>query len=150
GVTASRVANAPDASAPSFTADPGMAPLAVIQIDSPLGHSYDHPAPGTVPPFPTDSTLTWAQPLGSYFGSSVWIARTEDGSSCLLLAADAKSYGQCVPADLFARGSLRVTVAYSQLTADERPPALHPDQSIAYQWQPNEDLTIVIGRDASR
>ncbi len=96
-------------------------------------------------PAPTDATLRWFVPIGSYFGAQVAASPpVGDDRVCLLVGA-AHTHLRCVSKRLFDSGALMVTVPYGDLPDGQRPAGMRLANSIGYWWTPDGSLTLVMG-----
>ena len=131
--------------------DAGSAPdgdlLIRVFIDASTG-GVDLPSGPDVPAFPVMGEMTWAQPLGEYYGWALWIgaAPSRRGDEhCLLLEAEAGgTRARCVAREWRADGELMVSVPFTQIDPHDRPAAMNPGQSVSFLWGPGGFVTIML------
>ncbi len=131
-----------------FAYSPEAVPLVRVPLDGSFGDHVDLPAPDTIPPFPTEHDLQWAELLGEYFGWSLWNARSTAAEACLAETSGEEVRARCVGDSAFENGGVMVTVTFAELLADDRPATMTPDDGIGYWWAPGDAVLIVQGRAA--
>jgi hypothetical protein len=127
--------------------DPDGEILIRVFIDASTGGYVDLSSDPDVPAFPVSGDMTWAQPLGEYYGWALWIgaAPSRRGDEhCLLIAAESGTRSRCVAREWRADGDLLVSVPYTQIAPAERPAGMTPDQSVSFLWGPGGFVTILI------
>ena len=131
--------------------DPDGDILIRVFIDASTGGYVDLSSDADVPAFPVSGDMTWAQPLGEYYGWALWIgsAPSRRGDEhCLLIAAESGTRSRCVAREWRADGDLLVSVPYTQIAPAERPAGMTPGQSVSFLWGPGGFVTILITPDA--
>ena len=116
-----------------FAADPESEVLMRVRIDGYFGTYVDVPAGAEVPRFPVEGLMTWAEPLGDYYGWKLWIGGARGGvedENCMLLDGDGTMRADCVSTSLRADGALLLTMPYDEMAPEERPAAMTADQSL--------------------
>ncbi len=91
--------------------------------------------------------MTWAEPLGDYYGWKLWIGGARGGGrdeNCMLLDGDGTMRADCVPTALQAQGALLVSVPYAEMAPEERPAQMTADQSLGFWWDPDGTITILL------
>ncbi len=138
-------------SAGGVASDPDGEIVIRVFIDATTGGYVDLSSDADVPAFPVSGDMTWAQPLGEYYGWALWIgaAPSRRGDEhCLLIAAESGTRSRCVAREWRADGDLLVSVPYTQIAPAERPAGMTPEQSISFLWGPGGFVTILITPDA--
>jgi hypothetical protein len=145
-IEAAQERSTPETSA-AVASEPDGDILIRVFIDASTGDYVDLSADADVPPFPISGQMSWAQPLGEYYGWALWIgaAPSRRGNEhCLLLAAESGTRSRCVAREWRADGDLVVSVPYAQIAPDERPAGMTPEQSVSFLWGPGGFVTIMI------
>ena len=91
-----------------------------VRIDGYFGTYVDVPAGADVPRFPVEGLMTWAEPLGDYYGWKLWIGGARGGvedENCMLLDGDGTMRADCVSTSLRADGALLLTMPYDEIGA---------------------------------
>ena len=130
-----------------FAADPESEILMRVRIDGYFGTYVDVPAGADVPRFPVEGLMTWAEPLGDYYGWKLWIGGARGGvedENCMLLDGDGTMRADCVSTSLRADGALLLTVPYHEIMPEERPAAMTADQSLGFWWDTDGAITILL------
>ena len=130
-----------------FAADPESEILMRVRIDGYFGTYVDVPAGADVPRFPVEGLMTWAEPLGDYYGWKLWIGGARGGvedENCMLLDGDGTMRADCVSTSLRADGALLLTVPYDEMAPEERPAAMTADQSLGFWWDTDGAITILL------
>lgn len=118
-----------------------------VLIDASTGDYIDLSADTDLPAFPISGDMTWAQPLGEYYGWALWIgaAPSRRGDEhCLLVASEQGTRARCVAREWRADGDLLVSVPYAQIAPEERPEGMTPEQSVGFLWGPGGFVTIMV------
>ena len=143
------VAATPEAGIPheigAFTRSAATRVLARIPFESTLRGASGASEPGGAPAFPTDDPLLWLEPIGQYFGTRVWIARTVTGRSCVLVELIARDRAKCVDAEHFDATTLLVTVPFSELAPSARPYRMTETESLGIWWRPDRPIELLVG-----
>ena len=137
--------------AAGIASDPDGEILIRVFIDASTGGYVDLSSDADVPPFPVSGDMTWAQPLGEYYGWALWIGAAPSRRGvehCLLIAAESGTRSRCVAREWRAEGDLRVSVPFTQIAPAERPAGMTPEQSVGFVWGPGGFVTILITPDA--
>ncbi|MDN3497125.1 hypothetical protein QL996_14375 [Planococcus sp. APC 4015] len=109
-----------------------------------LGGYFTQPAPSPAPALPVNGAETWIETVGVYFGQRVWIAGTDEGDVCLVLEAESTTRTSCLPFDMFEDDMMLLTVPYSDLPEDERPPGMTDDELLGFWWRSDDRVEIVL------
>lgn len=131
----------------AFVRSPDAETLIQVRIDGSFGDDVDIFS-DDVPLFPVQGQMTWAEPLGEYYGWHLWIGSGEglDGKEdCLLLEGEATLRAKCVPAGLKAQGALLVAVPHERLTPLDRPEQMRAGESLGFWWGSDSVVSIVLG-----
>ncbi len=130
-----------------FAADPESQIVMRVRIDGYFGSYVDVPVGTDVPVFPVEGLMTWAEPLGDYYGWQLWIGGARGGvedENCMLLDGDGTMRADCVSTSLRADGALLLTVPYDQMAPEDRPDAMTADQSLGFWWDTDGAITILL------
>jgi len=130
-----------------FAADPDSEILMRVRIDGYFGTYVDVPVGAEVPLFPVEGLMTWAEPLGDYYGRTLWIGGARGGvedENCMLLDGDGTMRADCVSTSLRADGALLLTVPYAEMAPEDRPEAMTADQSLGFWWDTDGAITILL------
>ena len=130
-----------------FAADPASRIVMRVRIDGYFGTYVDVPAGTEVPLFPVEGLMTWAEPLGDYYGWKLWIGGARGGvedENCMLLDGDGTMRADCVSTSLRADGALLLTVPYAEMAPEDRPQAMTADQSLGFWWDTDGAITILL------
>lgn len=119
--------------------------LARLPVEGALRGAVPTSDGDTLPTFPTDDPLLWADPLGQYFGVPVWIARTVGGRACVLVELRLRDRAMCVDEQHFAASSLLVTVPFDELAEGTRPTRMTPAESFGVWWRQDRPIELLIG-----
>lgn len=139
------VAAAPPRDVRAFTQATSTRLVARLPLEGTLRGVIPSPSADEVPEFPSDVPVLWVDPLGQYFGVRVWIARTVDGGSCVLVEVEDRSHAQCVDEETFAASALLVTVPFDELADGTRPSRMVPEESFGVWWRPDRPIELLIG-----
>ena len=136
-----------DASAdPGVTSEPpapAVAGRVVMQVPVDLSISRD--ATGvSAPAFPLYEPPLWSEPIGTYYGWMLWLARSRDGMLCVLVHRDADSHSRCLAEERFARSELHIAVPYGEVPGDDVPAGMAAGDSLDFQWRPAEGISIAV------
>ena len=156
-VIAAQVMTGP-ASAPQFVASPPptvQAQPEVVRaldasettlVDIPLDRSLARYVPQPAAPrFPVEGALTWAESLGSYYGWTLWLARsTSTEERCVLLDRGDRTYERCASDERFLSGLLDVAVPYGDVAPEYRPARMTSGQSLVFRWTPERGVSILL------
>ncbi|MEZ3160316.1 hypothetical protein AB1K54_07165 [Microbacterium sp. BWT-B31] len=148
--TAASTAPADDPAAPAaraFVEGPDTRVVARVPLDGSFGNYIDLPAP-SVPAFPGHAAMTWAAPLGDYYGFALWIAGATAGDSpehCILVDRDGPAAGRCIPTAQQDQGGLLVSIPYEEVPRDRRPAGMTAQDHLAYWWGSGNAVTILVG-----
>ncbi|GAA3639146.1 hypothetical protein GCM10022200_23240 [Microbacterium awajiense] len=121
-----------------------------IPLDGSFGNYIDLPLSPSVPEFPASGPLSWASPLGTYYGWELWIGGAKgalQNEHCILARRDAQAIGRCVPATLRAQSALVVPLSYADVVASERPEGLEPTTRIGFWWYQDREVTVLLGAE---
>jgi len=138
-------AAAPPRDVRAFTQAASTRLVARLPLEGTLRGVIPSPAADEVPDFPTDVPVLWVDPLGQYFGVRVWIARTVDGGSCVLVEVEERSHATCVDVETFESSALLVTVPFDELADGTRPSRMVPEESFGVWWRPDRPIELLIG-----
>lgn len=145
-------AGAPSAS-PTETVAPDDLPVIRRSIDDAatetimtieLNGYFSQPAPSPEPVLPVNGAETWIETVGEYFGQRVWLGGTDEGDVCLVLEAESTTRTSCLPFDMFEDDLMLLTVPFSDLPAQERPPGMTEDQLLGFWWRSTDRVEIVM------
>lgn len=131
----------------AFVEGPDTDTLIQVRIDGSFGDYVDIIS-DDVPLFPVEGPMTWAEPLGEYYGWHLWIGSGEGAAgkeNCLLLDGDGTMRAKCMPVDLKAQGALLITVPHEGLMPLERPEQMSVGESLGFWWGPEGVISIVVG-----
>lgn len=121
-----------------------------IPLDGSFGNFIDLPLPPSVPEFPASGPMSWASPLGTYYGWELWIAGASgalQNEHCILARRDAQAVARCVPATLRSQSALVVPLSYADIAASERPEGLEPGTRIGFWWNLDREVTVLLGAE---
>jgi len=130
-----------------FTADSKSEIVMRVRMDGYFGTYVDVPVGADVPLFPVEGLMTWAEPLGDYYGWTLWIGGARGGvedENCMLLDGDGTMRADCVSTSLRADGALLLTVPYAEMAPADRPDAMTDDQSLGFWWDTDGAITILL------
>lgn len=130
-----------------FTADSESEIVMRVRMDGYFGTYVDVPVGADVPLFPVEGLMTWAEPLGDYYGWTLWIGGARGGvedENCMLLDGDGTMRADCVSTSLRADGALLLTVPYAEMAPADRPDAMTADQSLGFWWDTDGAITILL------
>ena len=130
-----------------FTADSKSEIVMRVRMDGYFGTYVDVPVGADVPLFPVEGLMTWAEPLGDYYGWTLWIGGARGGvedENCMLLDGDGTMRADCVSTSLRADGALLLTVPYAEMAPADRPDAMTADQSLGFWWDTDGAITILL------
>jgi hypothetical protein len=130
-----------------FAADPQSEIVMRVRIDGYFGTYVDVPVGAEVPLFPVEGLMTWAEPLGDYYGWKLWIGGARGGvedENCMLLDGSGTMRADCVSTSLRADGALLLTVPYAEMAPEDRPDAMTADQSLGFWWDTDGAITILL------
>ncbi|WP_243075394.1 hypothetical protein [Microbacterium sp. SS28] len=130
-------------------------PAPEVMLEVPLDDWFgvSNPAPDEIPVFPTAATVTWAAPLGEYYGWSLWVAGASDGvqaERCVLLQHGGISRSRCIPDAFRAFMALVVSLPYRSVEADERPDGFAPGDRIEFLWTGDDTVRVLQSEAATQ
>jgi hypothetical protein len=132
----------------AFPADPHTESLLEVRLDGSFGNYIDLPTTAATPKFPTSDTLEWISPLGEYYGWNLWIASSggdDDDEHCILIERDDDVRSRCVDVGDKPLGTLRVSLAGSDIDSDEQPRVMADDQRVRFWWHRTGIVDVVLG-----
>lgn len=149
-----QIADPPESgsNAPAFEfAVPAGADLLIqVPIDGSFGSYRDLPD-ADVPLLPELGDVTWAEPLGEYYGYDLWIGAvvTADGEElCVIASATTLQDGSCGSRRDWEGGALVASVPYLATEPDGQPDGLAPGESLRFWWTPDDTVYVLRGVDA--
>ena len=99
------------------------------------------------PRFPVDGEMAWAQPLGEYYGWTMWIGAAASGGgnqSCLLIAGASNTRARCVDDAMRSRGDLAMSLPAGHVEPADRPAGMTEDQRLRFSWGGGGYVTVEV------
>ncbi|WP_157535749.1 hypothetical protein [Microbacterium sp. Root166] len=134
----------------SFAQDSDAVEVMRIWLGGYFGQTIDASGDEYVPDFPTSGVVTWASPLGEYYGWDLWIAGADgmiQREHCLLIEQGSERRSRCVPAALRPNAALIVSVPFAVVIPEERPSVLDDGERLGFWWGEDDAIVVLVGDD---
>lgn len=134
----------------SFAEDSDAVEVMRIWLGGYFGQTIDASGDEYVPDFPTSGVVTWASPLGEYYGWDLWIAGADgmiQREHCLLIEQGSERRSRCVPAALRPNAALIVSVPFAVVVPEERPSVLDDGERLGFWWGEDDAIVVLVGDD---